>query len=513
MSPRTPTSTLTFVAGIVLVVAAAVVLAVGPAVEARRTALVFGIVAVVGAFRLPRLERILLAVVAVGGWGTTLVLVGAAPAVLIAHAGGAALVAVAALQTTRAREIAIADERGAAAAATTRTGLLSTVLRLQSLEPEAVLVAVVNGARDAGFASAVLRVPYADQLLLAAASPAFGETPPAAVGEDSVAGVAWRAGRPVVAGDRAGGGAAGGPGGAPPLLAAVAAPVLVDDEVAAVLVARVHEPEISTARRDAFDLLVAEAGVALGRARRFAADAATVNELRRLEGLTHDFVSTVSHELRTPMTVIAGLGNTLASRWDDLAAPQRADLLRRIEGNAERLSVMVRSLIDTSALERGQLVAAPSSVPLRPLVAGVVHRLATVLDGYEVAEDVPADLVVDADPGLLAHVLENLLTNVARHTPVGTRASVRARRSGDEVEVTVTDDGPGIAAVDLPHVLDRFYRAGEVTTRSAGGLGLGLALSQQILEAHGRELELRSREGAGTVFTFRLPAAAHADRG
>jgi signal transduction histidine kinase len=121
--------------------------------------------------------------------------------------------------------------------------------------------------------------------------------------------------------------------------------------------------------------------------------------------------------------------------------------------------------------------------------------------------DVGDDLWVQADPALLAHVVENLVGNAARHTPAGTRVQIGARRDGDDVELVVADDGPGIDEADLPHVLERFFRAGEATTRTPGGLGLGLALSQEILAAHGRSIEVASVAGSGARFSFRLDAS------
>jgi signal transduction histidine kinase len=185
--------------------------------------------------------------------------------------------------------------------------------------------------------------------------------------------------------------------------------------------------------------------------------------------------------------------------------------LRRIDENADRLAVMVRSLVDTSALERGQLVARSEPFDLGACIAQVMGRLGPLLEEHRTTIDVPEGTWVLAEPSLLEHVVENLLSNAARHTPAGTLVAVVADVRGDEVEVVVADDGPGIDPADLPHVLERFYRAGQPTTRPSGGLGLGLALSQQVLNAHDRELTVASSPGEGTRFVFRLPV--HQGRG
>jgi signal transduction histidine kinase len=484
----------------------------GFGLDVRATTIAFGVIAVVGTFALPSGHRETLVVVAVVGWVAVLPASGVDDAaVLVCQAIGAVLLATVAWRNLRSLEVAVATERRAAESAAERAGLLATLLRLQSLEPDAVLEGVVDGAATVGFASVVLFVPEDGGLRLAAERTAPGEpSPPRWLGPgEGVAGEVLATGRTSVVPEYAQHPRAlGRPG---QLRGTVACPVLVEGEVAAVLIARRTARGVDDADRDTVVLLAEEAGTALARARRFAADAAVIAELQRLEALTQDFVSTVSHELRTPMTVIAGLGHTLQRRWDDLTTDRRTDLLRRIDSNAERLATMVRSLIDTSALERGELSVTPSPVPLLPLVAGVANRLAPLLEGHEVAVEVPADLVIVADEALLNHVVENLLANAAQHTPAGTRVTVGARGRGDRVEVSVDDDGPGIAADDLPHVTERFYRAGTAgPRRSTGGLGLGLALAHQILQAHGVPLRARSEVGVGTTFSFALPGGPSA---
>jgi signal transduction histidine kinase len=479
----------------------------GFGLDVRATTIAFGVIAVVGMFALPSGHRETLVVVAVVGWVAVLPASGVDDAaVLVCQAIGAVLLATVAWRNLRSLEVAVATERRAAESAAERAGLLATLLRLQSLEPDAVLEGVVDGAATIGFASVLLFLPEDGGLRLAVERTAPGEPPPPrwlGPGE-GVAGEVMATGRTLVvpeyaqhpqALDRPG-----------QLRGTVACPVLADGDVAAVLIARRPARGVDAADRDTVVLLAEEAGAALARARRFAADAAVVAELQRLDVLTQDFVSTVSHELRTPMTVIAGLGQTLQRRWDDLTPDRRTDLLRRIDSNAERLATMVRSLIDTSALERGELSVTPSPVPFLPLVAGVVNRLAPLFEGYDVVVDVADDMVIVADEALLNHVVENLLANVAQHTPAGTRVTVDARCRGELVEVSVTDDGPGIAADDLRHVTERFFRAGTTgPRRSPGGLGLGLALAQQILQAHGVPLRAWSEVGVGTAFSFALP--------
>lgn len=253
---------------------------------------------------------------------------------------------------------------------------------------------------------------------------------------------------------------------------------------------------------------------AMVRARAFERDRHDVRELQWLEQRTNDLISTVSHELRTPMTVISGLGETLQSRWRDLDPEVRIRLLDRIAANATRLDTIVGSLLDSGALEEGQLRAQPEPTDLRALLDALLDRLELVTAGRRVEVRVDDAIVVHADPALIPHVFENLLVNVANHTPPDTVVVIEADVVTDadgspgRVEVTLTDDGPGISEHDRAHIFDRFYRGGDPDRRSSGGIGLGLPLARQIVRAHGGELTVEPlSDTAGTRFRFSLPVA------
>lgn len=467
---------------------------------------------VVGAFALRRGRRVVLVTAVVVTWAAVLVVAGVTdPAVLAAQVGGGALVGAAAIRTAAALENATEVERAASRATSERTAVVETVLRLHTLEPDAVLGYVAEGACAVGFSSAIVRVPTPEGLRLVAARPAPAEAPPEVLPLGAgVVGRAQREQRTQVIDDHT-----VDPDASvvlPSLRGAIAAPVTVDGTVVAVLLARREATGVPHEQVRAVEQLTAGAGSALARARRYAAQAAAVDELRRLDAQARDLVSTVSHELRTPLTVVVGLSTTLDDRWDDLSVDRRADLLRRVASNAARLQGMVRSLLDTSAFERGHLEVVVGDVVVAEVVDDVLGRLAPLFADHAVTVAVPSDLAVRGDADLLTHVVENLLVNAARHTPPGTHVSVSACSVDDGVGVEVADDGPGIAAADLPHVRERFYRAGRPSTRARGGLGLGLALAQQVLVAHGSELVVGSVVGEGARFSFRL-AAARRDRG
>jgi signal transduction histidine kinase len=479
-------------------------------VDVELFSLLFAIVLVMGAYSYPRRLRVPLCLWVLVVWAVTLWWGGVdAPAVLALHLGGGALVLGTSLRTADALAEAARIERTTRAEAEQRAQLLASVLRTNSLEPDDVLEAVTTGLTEAGFDVVAIRTldPELHTLRLVKGSPGLarlGLPPELPVERAGLSGVAVEAGTPVVVDDYADHPAA--LPGEQVLRGVIVVPVGDRTDVRAVVLGGCCEGPVTPVQREVVVLLAEQAGLALARAGAFDADRRTVEQLRMLDTRTHDFVSTVSHELRTPLTVIEGLGRTLSRRWEDLDPARCEDLLRRIEANAERLSEMVRSLLDTSALEEGRLDLRPAPVPVRAAVLGLLDRLATVTVAHPVEVAIAGDLEVLADPGLFEHVIENLLTNVAKHTPQGTRVRLSAEPVGRRVVIEVVDEGPGIAPEDLPHVLERFYRGGAPTRRTSSGLGLGLALARQVVRAHGGELLVASEPEQGTRFRWDLPA-------
>jgi signal transduction histidine kinase len=482
--------------------------------DVERFSLLFALVVVVGAYSYPERWRAPLSSWVLVVWGLTLWFGGVDDLDRLAlHLGGGVLVLATSIRTADALAAAVALERTSREEAELRASLLSSVLRTNSLEPAAVLDAVVTGLERSGFDAVAIREhdPDLHTLRLVVGSAGMDELglpPELPVERGGLSGIALESGEPVAVDDYASHPAAIQP--ERPLRGVIAVPVCAGDGQRAVVLGARRDGPVGPAQREAILLLSALASRALERARRYEADQRTVEQLQALDVRTQDFISTVSHELRTPLTVIQGLGQTLPRRWEELGERRRADLLTRIDANAERLAAMVRSLLDTSALEEGRLEVRPERVVLRASIERLLHRLATVTAAHPVAVDIAPDLEVVADPGLLEHVVENLLTNVAKHTPQGTNVEVVACRVGDRVRIEMRDDGPGIPPEDLPHVLDRFFRGGAPTRRPSGGLGLGLALARQIVQAHGGELTVRSAPGEGTTFRFDLPGVSGA---
>lgn len=216
-------------------------------------------------------------------------------------------------------------------------------------------------------------------------------------------------------------------------------------------------------------------------------------------------ISTVSHELRSPLTSVKGYTSLMLSRWDRLKDEQKRTMLEQVHHDADRVTRLVTELLDISRLETGRLVLRRQMVNLPELAASVVDKVAMAIPelNCEVtfAEGVPR---VYADPDKVEQVLTNLVENAAKYgSPKGMRV-VGELVDGDVV-VTVRDMGEGIAPEDLPRVFTKFFRRdhGRPT-----GTGLGLWISQGLVEAHGGELTAESVVGDGSTFRFTLPTDA-----
>ncbi|MFE9023875.1 sensor histidine kinase [Streptomyces sp. NPDC007808] len=239
--------------------------------------------------------------------------------------------------------------------------------------------------------------------------------------------------------------------------------------------------------------------------------AAAFNELtarrEQMEAQRKAMVSDIAHELRTPLTNIRGW---LEVTRDGLLEPD-PDLIASLHDEALLLQHIVDDLQDLAAADAGTLALHREPVHAHDLVNRTVsaHRTRAESSGVRLCARIDSGIVLDADPVRMRQVLGNLTSNALRHTPAGGTVTLIARRAGDVAVLSVRDTGSGIAAEDLPHVFERFWRAEKSRSRRTGGSGLGLSIVRQFVEAHGGTVTVDSEPGKGCVFTIRLPRARH----
>jgi signal transduction histidine kinase len=213
---------------------------------------------------------------------------------------------------------------------------------------------------------------------------------------------------------------------------------------------------------------------------RMADDLAAVDEQRRR------LVADVSHELRTPLTALQALLENLA---DGVVSPDRATLQTAV-AQTQRLGRLVAQLLDLSRLEAGALPLHREAVRLQPFLALLVAEAVGAADaaGRDVRLEAvvePADLGADADPERLHQVLANLLDNATRHSPAGGTVRLSARRTGSDITLAVSDEGPGIDPAERERVFERFARTDTARAGVDGGSGLGLSITRWLVELHG----------------------------
>jgi signal transduction histidine kinase len=243
----------------------------------------------------------------------------------------------------------------------------------------------------------------------------------------------------------------------------------------------------------------------------------TVNAmLTRLEGsfaALRRFTADASHELKTPLTVLRA--DVERAMHPNTNRADRMVALEEALQETARMSDLVNSLLTLARADEGRFDLYRERIELEPLVRDV-YETAVILGedaGLSLSLAALEGGIVMGDATRLRQLLLNLVTNAIKYTPKGGRVEVSVtHRGADEVAITVRDTGIGIAANDLPHVFDRFWRADRVRSRSSerGGFGLGLAISQWIVQAHGGSISVQSRLGRGSVFTVLLPIVAEA---
>ncbi|MES9525217.1 sensor histidine kinase [Streptomyces capoamus] len=224
----------------------------------------------------------------------------------------------------------------------------------------------------------------------------------------------------------------------------------------------------------------------------------------RLQAQRKAMVSDIAHELRSPLTNIRGWLEVVR---DGVVDPDPA-LLDSLHEEALVLQRIIDDLQDLAAADAGTL-----RLHREPLHAGdlldqvaAAHRVAADVAGVALRTRADGAAWLDADPVRMRQALGNLVSNALRHTPAGGTVTLGARRDGAHAVLTVTDTGTGIAAGDLPHVYERFWRAEKSRSRRTGGSGLGLPIVRHLVAAHGGTAEVASEPGTGAVFTLRLPA-------
>jgi two-component system, OmpR family, sensor histidine kinase SenX3 len=228
-------------------------------------------------------------------------------------------------------------------------------------------------------------------------------------------------------------------------------------------------------------------------------------EARRVEEIRRDFVANVSHELKTPIGALSLLAEAVTDAADDADAVRH--FANRMQRESNRLSKLVQEIIDLSRLQVADALHPPEPVGIDDVVSDAVDRcrLAAGAKSIDVVIGGDHGALVYGDHALLVTAVRNLVDNAISYSAENTRVGVGVRRAEGVVEVVVSDQGLGIAAVEQERIFERFYRIDPARSRATGGTGLGLSIVKHVAANHGGEVTLWSLPGQGSTFTLRLP--------
>lgn len=228
-----------------------------------------------------------------------------------------------------------------------------------------------------------------------------------------------------------------------------------------------------------------------------------------LDRLKDEFVLTASHELRSPLTSVQGFAELLMLERDSLT-PRQAETVEVILDNCRHLVRLLNDLLDLARSDAGRLSIRPQPTAVAPLVEDVVRtmRAQTEAGGQTLSVNIQPGLpLIDVEADRIRQILVNLLTNAHEYSPEGASIAVSAGAVGAEVEIAVSDNGPGIPEDQLERIFERFTRGEAGLTQRVGGTGLGLAISKSLVDLHGGSISAESVVGQGSIFRVRLPIA------
>ena len=232
-----------------------------------------------------------------------------------------------------------------------------------------------------------------------------------------------------------------------------------------------------------------------------------LSEERRLNEVRRDFVANVSHELKTPVGALALLAEAVQSADTDM--DQVRHFSSRMQIEVSRLIEMIADLVELSRVQGDSAMRNSEPVSVHNLISAAVDDVKVVAGEHEIELTVAESLDVGqvfGDERQLVTAIRNLLSNAINYSPKGTKVGIGARLVEESIEISVTDQGPGIPEAELSRIFERFYRVDPARSRDTGGTGLGLAIVKHVCANHGGDCFVWSSVGEGSTFTLKFPA-------
>jgi signal transduction histidine kinase len=237
-----------------------------------------------------------------------------------------------------------------------------------------------------------------------------------------------------------------------------------------------------------------------------------LEELRNQDALRRELIANVSHDLRTPLAILHGYLETLKLKGDEVDKEKQNEYLNVALRNSEHLGHLVAELFELAKLDTKETKPLIEPFPPAELAQDVLQKfqLKAKEKGVDLKLEAEEGLpFVSADIGLIERVLENLIANAITHTPCEGHITLKLTKQEQGIHIEVSDSGSGIPEQDIPHIFERFYRAGNSNSQGSN-TGLGLAITKRILELHGSDIRVDSQLSKGTTFLFNLPRTSEA---
>lgn len=246
---------------------------------------------------------------------------------------------------------------------------------------------------------------------------------------------------------------------------------------------------------------------------RLSKEAAEIRVIQELDHLRSELIGNVSHELRTPVGLIKAASTTLLAKDVEFDRETQELLLRGIDEETDRLEHIVNNLLDLSRLEQKRLTLELSTTDMSQLICNIIelmqpHMPSNLKMSHNFSNQ---SLVVNVDATRIEQVLRNLVTNAVKYSPDGGTINIKGWQDKQELFIQVNDQGMGIPAADVNKIFERFYRVENEITQKVSGVGLGLTISREIVEAHGGRMWVESESGVGSTFYFTLPIGTDTD--
>ncbi len=221
-------------------------------------------------------------------------------------------------------------------------------------------------------------------------------------------------------------------------------------------------------------------------------------DLNYLKQERNEFLASISHELRTPLTYIKGYADIVQKR--KLPDEVREKYLNIIVEETNRLSVLIKELFDLAKIDQNSFAIQKERIDLRPFFTKMEQKLSLAFQekGINFTLQCPQKIFIQADPLRLEQIILNLLDNSIKYSQAGADIKLKAWQHKKSIHISIQDNGKGIPEKEIPLIFNRFYRVEKSRTRSLGGTGLGLAIVKELVQAHGAEILVKSKENAGT---------------